>query len=108
MRNWLAGDRLTYADLAAAAHISCADFLGDVPWDEDEAAKHWYAAHQVAPAFRPLLADRAAGHDAGGAFTPNSTSEPCATTFAAGRRIWASTPAASRIARRNAAKRRRA
>ncbi len=25
-RNWLAGDRLTYADLAAAAHISVADF----------------------------------------------------------------------------------
>jgi glutathione S-transferase len=36
------GDRLTYADFAAAAHISCADYLGDAPWDEDEAAKHWY------------------------------------------------------------------
>ena len=38
-RKWLAGDRLTYADLAAAAHLSCVDFLGDVPWDEDETAK---------------------------------------------------------------------
>ena len=30
-RNWLAGDRLTYADFAAAAHLSCADYLGDAP-----------------------------------------------------------------------------
>jgi glutathione S-transferase len=60
-RNWLAGDRLTYADFAAAAHISCADYLGDAPWDEDEAAKHWYQRIKSRPAFRPLLADRAPG-----------------------------------------------
>lgn len=60
-RNWLAGDRLTYADFAAAAHLSCADYLGDVPWDEDEAAKHWYQRIKSRPAFRPLLADRAPG-----------------------------------------------
>ena len=60
-RNWLAGDRLTYADFAAAAHISCADYLGDVPWDEDEAAKHWYQRIKSRPAFRPLLADRVPG-----------------------------------------------
>lgn len=60
-RNWLAGERLTYADFAAAAHISCADYLGDVPWDEDEAAKLWYQRIKSRPAFRPLLADRAPG-----------------------------------------------
>lgn len=60
-RNWLAGERLTYADFAAAAHISCADYLGDVPWDEDEAAKHWYQRIKSRPAFRPLLTDRAPG-----------------------------------------------
>ncbi|MGB8278383.1 MAG: glutathione S-transferase family protein [Methylovirgula sp.] len=60
-RKWLAGDRLTYADLAAAAHISVADFLGDVPWDEDEAAKLWYARMKSRPAFRTLLADRLPG-----------------------------------------------
>src|SRR6201992_4183070 len=38
-RDILAGDRLTYADLAAAAHLSAIDYLGDVPWIEDEAAK---------------------------------------------------------------------
>lgn len=60
-RNWLAGDHLTYADLAAAAHLSVADYLGDVPWDEDQTAKDWYARVKSRPAFRALLADRVAG-----------------------------------------------
>jgi glutathione S-transferase len=58
IRNWLAGDRLSYADLAAAAHLSCADYLGDVPWSEDESAKTWYARVKSRPSFRPLLAER--------------------------------------------------
>ena len=33
-RNWLAGDELSLADLAAAAHISAVDYLGDVPWQD--------------------------------------------------------------------------
>jgi len=60
-RDWLAGDRLTLADLAAAAHLSAADYLGDVPWNEDEAAKNWYARVKSRPSFRPLLADTLAG-----------------------------------------------
>ena len=60
-RNFLAGDALTIADLAAAAHISCVDFLGDVPWAEDEMAKSWYARLKSRPSFRALLADRVAG-----------------------------------------------
>lgn len=60
-RDWLAGDDLSYADLAAAAHLSCADYLGDVPWDEDEMAKDWYARVKSRPAFRTLLADRIPG-----------------------------------------------
>jgi glutathione S-transferase len=58
IRNWLAGDRLSYADLAAAAHLSCADYFGDVPWSEDESAKVWYARVKSRPSFRPLLAER--------------------------------------------------
>ena len=57
-RNWLAGDRLSYADLAAAAHVSCIDFLGDAPWDEDERARLWYARMKSRPSFRAILADR--------------------------------------------------
>jgi glutathione S-transferase len=60
-RNWLAGDKLSYADLAAAAHISVVDFLGDVPWDEDETAKLWYARVKSRKSFRALLADRVPG-----------------------------------------------
>jgi glutathione S-transferase len=60
-RNWLAGDNLTYADLAAAAHLSLADYLGDVPWDEDETARDWYARVKSRPSFRTLLADRVPG-----------------------------------------------
>lgn len=60
-RNWLAGDSLTYADLAAAAHLSSIDYLGDVPWDESEGAKEWYARIKSRPAFRTLIADRIAG-----------------------------------------------
>lgn len=56
-RDWLAGERLSYADLAAAAHLSVVDYLGDVPWNENEAAKHWYARVKSRPSFRPLLND---------------------------------------------------
>lgn len=60
-RNWLAGDRLSYADFAAAAHLSTADYLGDVPWEENESAKNWYARIKSRPAFRPLLGESLPG-----------------------------------------------
>jgi glutathione S-transferase len=60
-RDWLAGSRMSYADLAAAAHLSPIDYLGDVPWNEDEAAKIWYARVKSRPSFRPLLAEIHAG-----------------------------------------------
>jgi glutathione S-transferase len=60
-RNWLAGDRLSLADLAAAAHLSCLDYLGDVPWSQNEAAKTWYQRIKSRPSFRPLLADHVRG-----------------------------------------------
>jgi glutathione S-transferase len=59
--NWLAGDNLTYADLAAAAQLSALDYLGDIEWSEDEATKLWYARIKSRPAFRTLLADRIRG-----------------------------------------------
>jgi len=60
-RDWLAGDRLSFADLAAAAHLSAIDYLGDVPWNESEPAKAWYARVKSRPSFRPLLADQMPG-----------------------------------------------
>jgi glutathione S-transferase len=60
-RNWLAGSQMSYADLAAAAELSSVDFLGDVPWDEDETARTWYSRMKSRPSFRALLADRIPG-----------------------------------------------
>jgi glutathione S-transferase len=60
-RDWLAGDSLTYADLTAAAHLSAVDYLGDVPWDEDETARNWYARIKSRPSFRLLLGETLAG-----------------------------------------------
>ena len=60
-RDWLAGSSLTYADLAAAAHLSVVDYLGDVPWDEDESSKAWYARIKSRPSFRGLLRETLPG-----------------------------------------------
>ena len=60
-RSWLAGDTLSLADAAAAAHISALDYLGDVPWENHPRAKDWYARIKSRPSFRPLLEDRIPG-----------------------------------------------
>jgi glutathione S-transferase len=60
-RAWLAGGSLSLADLAAAAHLSALDYLGDVDWSLSEGAKDWYARMKSRPSFRPLLADRVTG-----------------------------------------------
>jgi glutathione S-transferase len=56
-RNWLAGENVSRADLAAAAHLSCIDYLGDVPWDDHPSARDWYARIKSRPSMRPILAD---------------------------------------------------
>lgn len=60
-RRWLAGDVMSFADLAAAAQLSCLDYLGEVPWDDAPEAKVWYARVKSRPSFRALLADRVPG-----------------------------------------------
>lgn len=60
-RKWLAGDELSMADIAAAAHLSVLDYLGDVPWSEAPGAKEWYAKMKSRPSMRPLLMDRLTG-----------------------------------------------
>ena len=60
-RFWLAGDQLTLADIAAAAHISAIDYLGDVPWSKYKAAKNWYARIKSRPSFKSILSDRIPG-----------------------------------------------
>lgn len=57
-RDWLAGGRLSFADLAAAAALSCVDYLGEVPWEADDTTKAWYGLIKSRPSFRPLLTER--------------------------------------------------
>jgi glutathione S-transferase len=60
-RHWLAGPRITYADLAAAASLSILDYLGEIDWSGHSAAREWYTRMKSRPSFRPLLADRVRG-----------------------------------------------
>lgn len=57
-RNWLGGPTMSLADLAAAAHISVADYLGGIDFRGHEEAKRWYIGMKSRPSFRPLLAER--------------------------------------------------
>src|SRR3546814_9135190 len=41
-RHWLGGATMTLADLAAAAQISVADYLGGIDWKGHEATAGWY------------------------------------------------------------------
>jgi glutathione S-transferase len=60
-RNWLAGERISYADLAAAASFSILDYLGEIDWADNRAAREWYSRIKSRPSFRPLLSERVRG-----------------------------------------------
>ena len=60
-RKWLGGASISLADFAAAAHLSCLDFIGDVDWKLSQPAKDWYARMKSRPSFRGVLADRVPG-----------------------------------------------
>ncbi|MEL6533569.1 MAG: glutathione S-transferase family protein [Pseudomonadota bacterium] len=60
-RRWLAGDAMSLADFAAAAHLSCLDYISDVDWNRSETVKDWYAKIKSRPAFRSILADTVPG-----------------------------------------------
>jgi len=57
-RPWLAGSTMSLADLAAAAQLSVADYLGGIDWNGHEQARDWYAVFKSRPSFRPLLSER--------------------------------------------------
>lgn len=60
-RRWLAGDVMTLADFAAAAHLSALDYISDVDWHRSDTVKDWYAKIKSRPAFRRILADQVPG-----------------------------------------------
>ena len=57
-RPWLAGSTMSMADLAAAAQISVADYLGGIDWTGHDQTRGWYAVFKSRPSFRPLLTER--------------------------------------------------
>ncbi len=60
-RRWLAGNDMTLADFAAAAHLSALDYISDVDWNRSQNVKDWYAKIKSRPSFRSLLADQVPG-----------------------------------------------
>ncbi len=63
-RRWLAGDLMSLADFAAAAHLSSLDYISDVDWNRSSVVKDWYAKIKSRPAFRRILADNVPGFPA--------------------------------------------
>lgn len=60
-RNWLGGDNYSMADIAAGSHLSCLDYIDDVPWADHQLAREWYARLKSRPSFRTILADHIPG-----------------------------------------------
>ena len=60
-RFWLVNSKIELADLTAAAHISCIDYLGDMPWEKFPEIKHWYSRIKSRPSFRSILTDKIIG-----------------------------------------------
>ena len=60
-RFWLVNNKIELADLTAAAHISCIDYLGDMPWEKFPEIKHWYSRIKSRPSFRSILTDKIIG-----------------------------------------------
>jgi len=59
--DWLASNQLSYADLAAAAHLSAAAYLGDMPWPQGGTGQRWYASIQSRPSFRSMITEALRG-----------------------------------------------
>jgi glutathione S-transferase len=60
-RKWLAGSKMTIADLQIAASLSVVDFFGDVHWSDWPEVKTWYSRMKSRPSFRSLLKDKVTG-----------------------------------------------
>lgn len=60
-RHWLAGERLTLADVSAAAQLSSLDYLDEMDWALNPTVKEWYQRFKSRPSMRDILADRVPG-----------------------------------------------
>lgn len=64
IRNFIASNSLSCADISAACHISVLDYFGEINWEKWPSIRHWYAIVKSRPSFRSLLHDHIPG------FTP--------------------------------------
>ena len=60
-RHYLAGQQFTMADAAAAAHISVADYFGNIHWQDWPHVKDWYVRVKSRRSVRTLLTDKING-----------------------------------------------
>lgn len=54
---YIAGDKLSTADLALASQISVIDYFGDINWDSQPLFKEWYCLIKSRPSFRSIRND---------------------------------------------------
>lgn len=60
-RSWIGGDNISFADFAAASHISVIDYFGEIIWEQYPEVKQWYSLIKSRPSFRQFLQDNIAG-----------------------------------------------
>lgn len=57
-RQYLAGDKISIADFAAAGQISVLDYFGDINWNHYEIVKDWYSLVKSQKSFSAILQDK--------------------------------------------------
>ena len=57
----IVSEKMSCADIAAAAQISIVDYFGEINWDSWRTIKQWYSIIKSRPAFQPILQDRIPG-----------------------------------------------
>ena len=60
-RSYIAHEKISFADIAAAAHISCMDYFGEIAWDQYDEVREWYALIKSRPSFKDILQDHLPG-----------------------------------------------
>jgi glutathione S-transferase len=55
--DYLCCDKISYADIAAAAHISVIDYFGEIKWSDWPIIKDWYSIIKSRPSFKAILSD---------------------------------------------------
>ncbi|MBN9542958.1 MAG: glutathione S-transferase family protein [Alphaproteobacteria bacterium] len=67
--DWVAGNKISAADLFFASHISTLDYLGEISWPNYQTLKHWYMLIKSRPSFRNILNEKITG------FAPSNSYE---------------------------------